>query len=103
MQLGSYFDIPPLERAPCSVMRISDPDDPAIKTGARCNLFVAVHSGCTNLPVQPGCTNVGLSTLLQSRTNTDDDGCIGGSQARVKTECKWSMAGVCAHTDTRRT
>jgi hypothetical protein len=53
--------------------------------------------------VQPGCTNLGLGTLLHSRTNADDDGRMGCSQARAQAESKSSMASVCAHTYTRRT
>jgi hypothetical protein len=46
-------------------MQISDPDDPAIKAEIR--IVDPVHSGCTNFSVQPGCTNLGLSTLLSSQ------------------------------------
>jgi hypothetical protein len=35
--------------------------------------------GVHKLAVQPGCTNLGLSALLYSRTNADDDGRIGCS------------------------
>jgi hypothetical protein len=38
--------------------------------------------------VQPGCTNLGLGTLLHSKTNANDDGRIGGSRARAKAEYK---------------
>jgi len=41
---------------------------------------------------------VGLSTLLQSKTNADEDGCIGCSQVRAKAEYKSSVASLCAHT-----
>jgi hypothetical protein len=47
--------------------------------------------------VQPGCTNLGLSALFHSRSNAGDDGRIGCSQARSKTEYKWGMESV-AHT-----
>jgi hypothetical protein len=48
--------------------------------------------------VQPGCTNLGLGTLLHSRTNADDDGRMGCSQARAQAESISSTASVCAHT-----
>ena len=38
------------------------------------------------LTVQPGCTNLGLGTLLHSPTNADDEGRIGCGQGRAKTE-----------------
>jgi hypothetical protein len=44
--------------------------------------------------VQPGCTNLGLGTLLLSRTNADDESRIGCGQARAKTEDKWRMGSV---------
>lgn len=53
--------------------------------------------------VQPGCTNLGLGTLLHSRTKADDDGRMGCSQARAQDESKSSMASGCPHTYTRRT
>jgi len=44
--------------------------------------------------VQPGCTNLWLGALLLSRTKADDEGRIGCSQARAKTEYKWGMGRV---------
>jgi hypothetical protein len=46
------------------------------------------------LAVQPGCTNLGLGSLLHSPTNADDQGRIGCSQGRAKTEYKWKMESV---------
>jgi hypothetical protein len=46
---------------------------------------------------------VSLSPLFPSKTNADDGGYIGCSQARARAEYKSSMAGVCARTHTRRT
>jgi len=34
--------------------------------------------------VQPGCTNLGLGTLLHSRTNADDESHIGCSQSQAR-------------------
>ena len=53
--------------------------------------------GWLAVTVQPGCTNLGIGTLLHSRTNADDDGRIGGSRARAKAEYKPRMAAF-AHT-----
>src|ERR1035437_5732516 len=80
----------------------ANPDYP-ITIGSGIRLAVAVHSGCTNWPVQPGCTNASLSALFPSKTNADIGGYIGGSLARAKAEYTTSMAGVCAPTHTRRT
>jgi len=53
--------------------------------------------------VQPGCTNLGLSALLYSRTNANDDGRIPCGQIPAETGYKSSTAGVYSHPDTRRT
>ena len=55
------------------------------KVGLGMRLDVAVH---------PGCTNLGLSALLHSRTNAGDESRIGCSQARAKTEYKLRMESV---------
>jgi hypothetical protein len=81
-----------------------DPDDPTIKVrllGIR--FAVPVHQSAQNLPVQPGCTNLGLSALLYSRTNANDDGRIPCGQIPAETGYKSSTAGVYSHPDTRRT
>jgi hypothetical protein len=41
--------------------------------------------------VQPGCTNLGLGTLLCSRTNANDESRIGHRLAPAKTEYKWRL------------
>ena len=46
------------------------------------------------IAVQPGCTNLGLGTLLHSRTNADDQVHIGCSQVPAKTEYNWGMGSV---------
>jgi hypothetical protein len=80
----------------------ANPDYP-ITIGSGIRLAVAVHSGCTNWPVQPGCTNASLSALFPSKTNADIGGYIGGSLARAKAEYTTSMAGVRTPPYTRRT
>ena len=77
-------------RAVCSIESRSR-QSRAIKAELGIRLAVFVH---------PGCTSVGLSILLRSRTNAGDRGCIGCSQARAKAGYKSSMAGVCARTHT---
>src|SRR5712692_8995348 len=80
-----------------------DPDDPTIKVRLGIRFAVPVHPECTNSPVQPGCTNLGLSALLYSRTNANHDGRIPCGQIPAETDYKSSTAGVYSHTDTRRT
>src|SRR5713101_7990216 len=75
-----------------------DPDDPAIKVRLGIRFAVPVHPECTNLPVQSGCTNLGLSALLYSRTNANHDGRIPCGQIPAETEYKSSTAGVYSHT-----
>jgi hypothetical protein len=53
-----------------------------------------VQSYFRAIAVQLGCTNLGLGTTLHSRTDADDQGCIGCSQARAKTEYEWRMESV---------
>jgi len=73
----------------------ANPDYP-ITIGSGIRLAVAVHSGCTNWAVQPGCTNASLSALFPSKTNADIGGYIGGSLSRARAEYTTSMAGVYA-------